>query len=440
MSTSTNELGPVAGNGDDSFARRYFPRNVSLLVAENAGFSIALAFVSLTTVMPTFVTRLGGSAFLVGLIGACQTAGMLLTQIIGAGLCAGKPRMRPYILWPLFIGRPSFLLVGALVYLLGTRSSTFLLAFFFVALFVFFATDGVASVAWYELIGKTVPPNRRGRMFGAAQVASGLGGMAVGWLVGIVLGNASWGFPYDYGLLFLISGGIYMLNLLPFILMKEPVGAVPPGNAASRRGAGAHFLRSLVAILRNDKNFVRVVGARLLYGVGLAVFPFYVLFLNKAMGYGPARLGLFTSAQVFGVFVGGLSIGWLADRVGTRAVVRVAEAVGALIPALALLMILTHGSLGGGLLVPAIALFVFIGVATSANMIGFANYVLEAARLEQRSTYIGLFNAFAGTLLVASPLAGWLLEQTSFTLLFLIALASSAVGLLLTGGLRAPAR
>ena len=423
----------------EGFAERHFLRNASLLITENAGFSIAITFVGLTTVMPTFVTLLGGSPFLVGLIGACQTAGALLTQIIGARLCAGKARMKPYLLTPLYIGRPAILVVGILTFILGTGTNWLLLSVFFVALFVFFATDGVASVPWYELISKTVPPTRRGRMFGTAQIAGGLTGIAVGWAVSRILGAHGLPFPYNYALLFVISGILFVLNNLPFVFMKEPVlegAAVGSADDVSV----VHFLGSLGKILRDDANFVRVVAARLLFGVGFSVFPFYVLFMSKIAGYGTSSLGLFTSAQVFGGFVGGLLLGWVADRVGTRSVIRLASLVGAAIPGLGLIMFGFHDRLGHLLLVPAIGIFVLIGAAMSMNMIGFSNYILEAAPVELRPNYVGLFNTLAGTLLIASPLAGWLLDRTSYGVLFAVALAGSLLSLVISLGLHAPVR
>ena len=122
------------GNAPDELARRHFRRNASMLETENAGFLIAIAFVGTTTVLPTFVTRLGGSALLVGLISTCQSAGWLLPQLVGARLCAGKPRMVPYILGPLYVGRPAFLALAAAAALLGTRANGTLLGILFAAL------------------------------------------------------------------------------------------------------------------------------------------------------------------------------------------------------------------------------------------------------------------------------------------------------------------
>ena len=428
-----------AGNGNDSFARRHFLRNAAMLALENAGFVIAITFVGTNTVLPTFVTRLGGSAFLVGLVATCQSAGWLLPQLLGARLVAGKPRMLPYVLVPLYVGRPAFVILAVLTVLLGTRLEWLLLLALYVSLLGFFGTDGLASVPWYELVGKTIPPNRRGRMFGIAQIGGGLGGMAVGWLVGLVLESRSLPFPRNYALLFALSGGVFLLNLLPFFFVKEPVEERPAGRSEAKPSV-RQFLSSLVEIMRRDRNFVRLISSRLLLGVATASFPFYILFMDKTMSVDAEKLGLLTSAQVLGGLVGGLAVGWVADHVGTRTVIRWSAVVAAAVPGLGLAMVALGPALGVGMLYGGVLLFVLMGLAGATNMIGFMNYLLEVAPLERRTTYVGLFNTLAGVLLVAPPLAGWVMQAASFQVLFTAAVVAAALCLVMSLGLARPVR
>jgi hypothetical protein len=60
-------------------------------------------------------------------------------------------------------------------------------------------------------------------------------------------------------------------------------------------------------------------------------------------------------------------------------------------------------------------------------MLGFYNYMLEIAPNDQRPVYIGLGNTIMGLLTLAPTLGGWLLERTSYTVLF--ALVSGLIGL-----------
>ena len=432
------EPAETAGNGNDTYARRHFLRNAALLALENAGFVVAITFVGTNTILPTFVTELGGSALLVGLLATCQSAGWLLPQLVGAGLVAGKPRMLPYILIPLYVGRPAFLVMAGLIILAGTRFPWLLLVALYVSLLGFYGTDGLASVPWYELVGKTVPPSRRGRMFGIAQVAGGLAGMGVGWLVGVVLRSPSLTFPRNYAVLFALSGVVFLLNLLPFLFMKEPAGAPSPGSTARHR-SWREFTTSLLGIIREDRNFVRLVVARLLLGLATASFPFYILFMD-GLSASPGRLGLLTSAQVAGGLAGGLAVGWLADHVGTRTVIRWSAVAGALIPGVGLAMGALGSIRGSGFEALGVVLFFLMGMAGSTNMIGFMNYLLEVAPLPARTTYVGLFNTLSGVVLVAPPLAGWIVQAASYQLLFALAILGGIASLLAALGLSLPER
>jgi hypothetical protein len=73
-------------------------------------------------------------------------------------------------------------------------------------------------------------------------------------------------------------------------------------------------------------------------------------------------------------------------------------------------------------------------------MIGFMNYLLEVAPLERRTTYVGLFNTLAGVLLVAPPLAGWVMQAASFQVLFTAAVVAAALCLVMSLGLARPVR
>jgi len=443
-----SDRGPVAvGDGHDEFARRHFLRNAGMLALENSVFVAAIAFVNTSTVLPTFVTRLGGSAFLVGLIATCQNAGWLLPQLVGARICAGKPRIMRYLLIPILVGRPAYLVLAGLALLLGAAHPGLLLAALYGALLVFYATDGLASVPWFELVAKAVPPDRRGRMFGIAQIGGGLAGMGVGAVVAVVLADPSLPFPSNYGLLFAVASGIFLLNVLPFLFMKEPVHAAVGAPEAAENTAPASdapkrpgFASALLRAVREDGNFLRLIAVRLLFGTAMAVFPFYILFMDRTLSVSAETLGLFTSAQVFGGLAGGLIIGWIADRLGTRTVIRVSSVIGVAIPGLGLLMILCGSVPSVTLLAPGVVLFVIMGFVSSTNLIGFMNYLMETAPRDRRTEYIGMFNTVAGALMVVPPLAGLLLEAVSFGPLFILAAAAGLGSLLLSLGLRKPVR
>jgi len=83
-------------------------------------------------------------------------------------------------------------------------------------------------------------------------------------------------------------------------------------------------------------------------------------------------------------------------------------------------------------------IFVAIGALNSSMMPGFINFVLELAPSEERATYIALTNTLCGVLLLVPFLGGWLLQATSYPVLFAVTAGGVVLGLVLSFRLEEP--
>ena len=424
------ELAAVTVADQAEAARRHAARNLRwnsiCFISDSVTFGIAVAFLNQSTVLPTFVSHLTDSVFLVGLVATIQSGAWLLPQLLAASLVAGQPRKKPLLVAAICVGRPAYLLLAGAVLLLGDQNPALLLALFYLALLVFGVSDGIATPPWLDILGRAIPARRRGRVLGIGQMISGVVGVAVGGVVGLILSSPALAFPNNYALLFAIAGVIYLINIIADAALREPPAVALVSEPVEKPG-----LRALIAIvgpaLRADRRLVGVIVARLLFGAGVLVFPFYVVFASKSLGFGVEQIGLFLSAQVVGGILGGMLYGQLADRRGPRAALRAAIPIAAVAPGLALLA----GALGD---VPAVlrlavmaGSFVSVGLCFSAYMLGFMNYLLEIAPEHDRSAYAGVFNTINGALLVVPATAGWFVEITSFEALFGLALVALAL-------------
>ena len=85
---------------------------------------------------------------------------------------------------------------------------------------------------------------------------------------------------------------------------------------------------------------------------------------------------------------------------------------------------------GTGWLVAAYPIvFVGLGIVNSTWIVGFANYTLELAPEGLHGAYIGVGNTILGILAVAPIVGGWLLEVSSYPVLFGLTTAGALVGL-----------
>ena len=104
---------------------------------------------------------------------------------------------------------------------------------------------GVANPAWYAMIAKVIPVERRGLWSGLARSLGALlgvaGGVASGWLL------THWAFPQNYGYLFLLAFLFVAISWLGLAANREP----PSPTVKPRSSLGA-YLGRLPAVLRRD--------------------------------------------------------------------------------------------------------------------------------------------------------------------------------------------
>jgi predicted MFS family arabinose efflux permease len=133
-------------------------------------------------------------------------------------------------------------------------------------------------------------------------------------------------------------------------------------------------------------------------------------------------------------------MGYLNERSGSRIVSQFTVILGLSCPLLALVLHCFPPPQAIVAYVYALV-FVLIGGNYVGYTQGFMNLVLEIAPPDQRPTYVGLYNTLGGTLVTIVPvLGGWLLQSTSYPVLFSVAAIGAFASLVVSLGLREPRR
>ena len=397
-------------------------------------FGIGASFAGQTTVIPSFLASLTSSAPLIGLASTILTGGWLLPQLFAANRLAGRTRKKMSVVVPATIGRAVSLLMGPAMLLLAPRNPAAALVVFYVLYWAFWTTDGIASVAWLDILGRCLTPVARARLISLGTVAPGIAGIGAGALIGMVLSAKSLPFPRNYALLLGLCGIFYTLSLLSFLFIREtpePTVREPlPWNV---------YFRRLGSVLRDDAGFRRVVAVQLaLGGVGVAA-PFYVVHGMDNLGFPAASIGLFTSVQVVGGVLSSFVMGLLGERRGTRSVMRLWGCLALCAPLVALAAPALKPFLPSAVIYVYALVFIAVGMQGNASMAGFMNWVLEYAPPSNRPMYIGFANTMNGLSLVIPLLGGALLSATgSYPALFAVAAVGPVAGLILMIGLPEP--
>mgnify|MGYP000468685653 CR=1 FL=1 len=164
---------------------------------------------------------------------------------------------------------------------------------------------------------------------------------------------------------------------------------------------------------------------QLAVGFGAFALPFYVLYGKNELHMPTEQVGILVGAQMAGGIASNLLCAHLSDHVGNRIVIILTAVTMSLLPLLALL----SAGVGWTLLV---VVFVLIGFSVNAGAIGFTNYLLEIAPEQLRPTYIALRGTLMGLTMFLPILGGLLIDAASYQAMFLVTLAVSIIGILLS--------
>ncbi len=414
-------------------ARRHLRRNWIAFVGDYIFFGIGLTFASTSTILPAFAAVLTSNKILIGATSAIWTGGWLLPQIFAAHWLSDKPRKWPIMFWGELIGRPIFAVFVIWLLIAGPRYPTLTLIFFFITITYFVMTDAVVALTWFDMMGKALAPETRGRMIGVGQVVTGVAALGAGALIQFALSPRGPAYPYNYALILGMASAAFTLSEISCAFIVEPPEAV-----AEVRPSIREYLPQLAQFLRHDVAFGRVTLVRLLAGLGALSSTFYVLYATQVLSLPPASIGLFAGAATVGTALAGILLGVVADRLGTHRVIQIVTWCQFAVPALALLFHLGVFGPATGWLFPV--LYVLLGIFDGSVLLGFLNYVLEISPPGQRPTYMGLTNTLSGLLVLVPLTGGWILEHASYPLLFALAAAGTFAAAVLALGLPSPKR
>jgi MFS family permease len=386
----------------------HYRRNFVAFIVDYAFFGVALSFANPSSVLPAFVRQFTRSAPVVGLVSTVFNGGWLLPQMVAARAINDKARKKPYLMIGMS-GRITFWITALGLWLGLAQHSTEMLLLFFVCMGVFTITDGLASVAWFDMLARAIPLKGRGRLLGIAQVIGGLAGLGAGVAITLILDDPRLPFPADYAMIFTLAGLAFTPSAIALALLRE---TEPVSRGADRKKWGQN---GWLTPLLQDSAFRRLMVSRVLVGMVSLATPFYVGHATDVLNLPEGVVGSFVAAQQVAGVASGALLGLISNRRGPSPAIRIGSAITVGGPLFALAAHLADG----GLLTQAYPLvYVTLGVYGSSSMLGFYNYLLEVAPDDVRPSYVGLGNTIMGVVTLAPTVGGWLLETTSYTALF----------------------
>lgn len=408
----------------ESYVQQNLRWNMGAGIIDAVFFALAMAIISNETVIPLLLTRLGANSVILGVITALVNLGILLPQLIGAGISQERPYKKPITMLFGLGERLPFLLIGVAVWLWGDSAPAIALGAYVVLRVLSSVSVGTIIPAWYTLIGKTIPTRRRGLFFGLGRGTGALLGVGGALLAGYLLDSQ--GFPRGYALCFLLAWISMMGSWLGLAITREP-----PDLIVKARTPMAAYFRQLPAILRANRNYARFVAARCITVLGTMALSFFIVYGSGRFALTGAQVGGLTATISTTQAVLYLVWGLIADRFGHKRVLCIGAAC------MAVAGLVAHWTPGVAGLYAAFAL---MGAAVSAEMISSSSIVLEFAPADEQPTYVGLSNTLVAPFRTLAPiLGGALASGLGYGALFLIAaLVSTAGAAAMALGVREP--
>lgn len=415
-----------------SHADRRF--NFAACSIDAIGWPLGVAFFSPATILPLFLRHLGANDVLVGALGALMNLLTFLPGLFVVGYVGRLVRARNYLFVVALIERFALLPLVWLTLAWGQTHPSWLIAALFVCIAAHTLAMGLNQPAYWVVVGKTIPPRWRGRLFGFAGGLAGVLGIGTEWLLREkVLGGPNGGFPDGFSRGFLIGFLLLTLSVLPLGLVREPPAAAPAAPAPNPAEPGrGQLLQNGLAVWHANRGFRHFLFAQVFFMLAALATPFFVLHAQQNLFANAGNVAGYTATLIFAAAFGNLVWGALADRLGNKVVLIAASVFATLAGALALVAPS-----------PLVFFGVFAATALATAGVGLAgnNIVLEYAGDEPASIalYTVFYNSVTALPRAAAPLIGGLIAHNAgYRPLFFVSLALAAVSLALTLRVREP--
>ena len=401
----------------EQYTRMHLRYNLAVGLADGSFFGLALGFASFSTILPLFVASMTDSATLLGLVPAIHSAGWLLPQLFTANHTSRLRRYKRTVLINTIHERVPFLgfaIVALLLPAIGIQTGLILS---FLLLTWQGLGGGFTANPWTSMISKIIPPENRGTFFGLQAGIANLFISGAAITAGYVLSgyNSSLGFA----ICFFIASFFFTVSWFALALTREPEDTERVIEETNQ----LQFLPGAKRILQRDKNFNWFLAMRILSQFATMGFAFYIVYALRRFHVDALTANYFTAAVTITQTVANITMGWLGDKWGHRAML----ILGACAAALSSLLAWQATSLVW--FYPIFILSGFTNVSIWTNGMTMAT---SFSGENERPYYIGLAQTLTAPATIIAPLiGGWVADSFDFGLTFLISTILSLVMMLI---------
>jgi len=406
-------------------ARARQDRAFRLGVANGILFEIVAVILQPATVMSAFILRLTGSTLSATVPAALGTIGTLWPQLLASNLAEARPRKQPLYVATSIVRALSVAAMALAVSWAGRADTSLLVPLVLLFYFAYTSAAGAGTIAFMDIVGKTVPPPRRGTFWGLRGFYGGWCALATGFLVRHMLGPSGPAFPRNFAWLYALAAAVLVVAASAFAAVPEPVRMPGRPRLPLRR----HLARGL-AIFRTDRSFRQLYLVGLLSSLATCGPIVFVPYAIRSLGFSEGIVGTLIVASSVVVLPANFVWSRMSDGGANRRLYLVSNrlylAAGVLAVASALA---PDGRAVDGL--PAgwglralcfLPAWVLSALAGQSRGMAATNYMLALAPEDQRPSYMAFMSVLQAPMALVPLLAGALAEIVSFTAVLVLSL------------------
>lgn len=398
--------------GED--ACREVPGNFLLTILSTFLSKLGDAIANPKIVLPWVMEAIGSPLYLLGWLVPIRESGSLIPQLAIADLV----RRLEIRKWAWVLGSLLQAICVAGMGLVAWTLHGALAGWSIIGLLVIFSlARGLCSVAFKDVMGKTIPKKRRGRVNGWSGSLAGLVTIAIAASMLLVAEQSFSTTVYAFGLG--AAGVLWCVAGLVYARIREFSGQTSGG----RKGLSLALER--LDLLRTDAPFRLFVLTRALFLCSALTAPYYVVLAQRHLESTAGMLGMFMLASGAASLISGPLWGRFAD-VSSRRVMALGAGIAAMLGALIFALAQWRPDwMTIFWLLPGC--YFVLSIAHEGVRIGRKTYLVDMAEGDRRTDYVAVSNTVIGVILLFAGLSGTL---TTWLGIPSIILAFSALGML----------
>ena len=388
--------------------------NLRLFFIDGMLFMPALTLLSIATVIPFFLEKLGASTIQIGMAASLALICTLITQPLFGSISSKVKSLSKTFGKILLIQRVIFLLFILSIPLLSDNNALLIWMFLiFWGIFNFFV--GSYGVFYTPLVLKLLPPDKRGMIRGMGNAIGSLLGMGAAALIPPVLSFIP--YPYNFMTIF-IAGVIFLLiDAMIYFFMRENGDTEPfiPMSVIK-------YLKAMPSTIRDNPAFRALIITCTSLIAANTLLPYYTLYGIRVFQATESHIATLAALAVISNAVGFIVFGASIDRQGPVKTV----AIGAILVISAGVIALTTNTLF--LLFVA---WIFANLGVTSYHISMGLIIGEVNPSGELPLYVGVLTVISGgfsslALMGLAPI----LERAGFTILFITVITCASISLL----------